>query len=90
MATTRPLGKNRLDHLPRQVFHCFHLPPSITTDGAGGSDSTPTLNPRFVEALMGFPTGWTAFEHSATQWSPFRQQLLSELSRLVPSEPPHA
>jgi DNA (cytosine-5)-methyltransferase 1 len=39
------------------------------TPGASGS-STAVLNPQFVEALMGFHIGWTAFAPSATPSSP--------------------
>ena len=31
-----------------------------------GGDCKPTLTPRFVEWLMGFPTGWTDLGHSGT------------------------
>ena len=27
-----------------------------------------TLNPPFVEALMGWPTGWTGFDSVGTEW----------------------
>ena len=38
--------------------------------GSGTSPSPRTLNPLFVEALMGWPTGWTGFASVATAWSP--------------------
>ena len=37
-----------------------------------GSDTWATprsLNPQFVEALMGLPTGWTGFNFAATRFS---------------------
>jgi hypothetical protein len=44
--------------------------PATEADGPATSKSTRTsrrqLNPRFVEALMGLPPGWTDFEGSAT------------------------
>jgi hypothetical protein len=40
------------------------------------------LNPAFVEALMGWPTGWTSFDSVATEWSPWLQRMRFELSRL--------
>lgn len=83
MATTRDDGRSRLDQLPRQAFACSHLAPQTSTDGEAGSSSTPVLNPRFVETLMGFPIGWTGFAHSATRWSRYRLRLRSELSRLA-------
>jgi DNA (cytosine-5)-methyltransferase 1 len=59
-------------------------PPGPRTSSAGDlpSLSTPRLNPRFVEWLMGFPIGWTAFAASATEWSRWRLLMRSELSRL--------
>jgi hypothetical protein len=33
-------------------------------------DGGPYLNPRFVEQMMGFPTGWSALEDSETQSCP--------------------
>lgn len=41
-----------------------------------------TLNPLFVEALMGWPTGWTAFASAATAWSPWLRRMRCEISRL--------
>lgn len=86
MTTTRDDGRSRLDQLPRQAFACSHLAPPTSTDGSDGSSSIPVLNPRFVEALMGFPIGWTDFAHSATQWSRYKQRLRSAFSRIVQKE----
>ena len=47
--------------------------------GSDTSDVRRTLNPLFVEALMGWPTGWTGFASVATAWSPWLQRLRSEL-----------
>jgi len=41
--------------------------PEIAQGGNGTSKSSLVLNPRFVEALMGWPIGWTDCEHSATE-----------------------
>ena len=41
-----------------------------------------TLNPLFVEALMGWPTGWTGFAFVATAWSPWLRRMRFELSQL--------
>jgi len=46
------------------------------------SPSPRTLNPLFVEALMGWPTGWTGFASVATAWSPWLRRMRYELSRL--------
>ena len=56
----------------------------LVTPTAGGSscDTHRSLNPLFVEALMGWPTGWTAFGSAATAWSPWLQRMRCELSRL--------
>ncbi|GHE01003.1 hypothetical protein GCM10008024_14900 [Allgaiera indica] len=56
----------------------------LVTPTAGGStcDTPRTLNPAFVEALMGWPTGWTGFASAATEWSRWLPRMRSELSRL--------
>ena len=43
---------------------------------------TMVLNPLFVEALMGWPIGWTAFEPVAMEWYLWKQLMRSELLRL--------
>ena len=50
--------------------------------GRDTSDARRTLNPLFVEALMGWPTGWTGFASVATAWSPWLQRMRCELWRL--------
>jgi DNA (cytosine-5)-methyltransferase 1 len=50
--------------------------------GSVTSDVRRTLNPAFVEALMGWPTGWTGFASVATAWSPWLRRMRCELSRL--------
>jgi hypothetical protein len=52
------------------------------TAGSDTSELRRTLNPAFVEALMGWPTGWTAFGSAATAWSHWLPRMRSELSRL--------
>jgi len=50
-----------------------------------GSDTSyvrRTLNPAFVEALMGWPTGWTGFAFAATGWFPWLQRMRCELWQL--------
>ncbi|GAB1364668.1 hypothetical protein MASR1M32_39040 [Rhodobacter sp.] len=56
----------------------------LVTPMAGSDTSEPrrTLNPLFVEALMGWPTGWTGFASVATAWSPWLRRMRCELSRL--------
>lgn len=41
------------------------------------------LNPRFTEALMGWPTGWTAFEPVGTEWSLWLRRMRWLLWRAV-------
>ncbi len=61
----------------------------LTMPPAGGtsSDGRRSLNPLFVEALMGWPTGWTGFGSAATAWSRWLPRMRSELSRLSWPEP---
>jgi hypothetical protein len=47
--------------------------------GSDTSDARRTLNPLFVEALMGWPTGWTGFASVATAWSLWLQRMRCEL-----------
>lgn len=56
----------------------------LVTPTAGSDTCEPrrTLNPAFVEALMGWPTGWTAFGSAATAWSHWLPRMRSELSQL--------
>ena len=56
----------------------------LATATAGGdtSEARRSLNPLFVEALMGWPSGWTGFEPAATVWCRWLPHMRSELSRL--------
>ena len=56
----RPDGKHRLDQLDRVAERSFHLRPDLPTpDGPPSSNVSRSLNPLFVEWLMGWPIGWT-------------------------------
>ncbi|MEM6493321.1 MAG: hypothetical protein AAF650_02980 [Pseudomonadota bacterium] len=45
----------------------------------------PSLNPRFVEWLMGWPDGWTDLEQPETELSPWLERMRGALStRLSP------
>ncbi|WP_246449359.1 hypothetical protein [Paracoccus amoyensis] len=56
----------------------------LTTQMAGPdtSDQRRTLNPLFVEALMGWPTGWTGSASVAMAWSRWLPRMRSELWRI--------
>jgi hypothetical protein len=61
--------------LGRQVLT---MPPA----GRTTCDARRTLNPLFVEALMGWPSGWTDFGSVATEWSRWLRRMRCELWRL--------
>lgn len=58
----------------------------ITKAGGNICGSNRTLNPLFVEALMGWPIGWTGFGFAAMAWRRWLQRMRYELLRL--SSPP--
>jgi DNA (cytosine-5)-methyltransferase 1 len=53
------------------------------TAGAPSCDTPRTLNPAFVEALMGWPIGWTGFGSAATEWSLWLRRMRGELLALA-------
>ncbi|OHV81639.1 hypothetical protein LCM4573_21390 [Rhizobium sp. LCM 4573] len=75
---------------------CSHL--DLTTSTVGEAHSRPrrSLNPLFVEWLMGWPPGWTLaawtdFACSETELSHFKQRMRSALLQLgLPREAPPA
>ena len=56
--------------------------PRTRLDGKASSVSGLTLNPLFVEALMGWPTGWTDCGSAVTELSHWSQLMRSALSQL--------
>lgn len=73
--------------------------PAISKDGEKSSKERRSLNPLFVEFLMGWPPRWTllalgpeqtGFAFSETAWCRYRQQMRSALSQLAlpPPAPP--
>ena len=50
--------------------------------GSDTCDARRTLNPLFVEALMGWPTGWTGFASVATELCPWLRRMRCELWQL--------
>ena len=86
-------GQDRQDELllagqAREISS--RLDPETSPDGGGGSEPALQLNPRFVEALMGWPTGWTACECSATELSRWLADMRSALWSLSLHRPPPA
>jgi hypothetical protein len=57
----------------------------LATSPAGGdtSGTRRSLNPLFVEALMGWPSEWTGFGSAATEWSRWLRRMRCELWRLT-------
>jgi len=60
--------------------------PETSTPGEPSSPSRRTLNPRFVEWLMGWPPGWTSYECSEMALSLWKADMQSALSSM-PSPP---
>ncbi len=51
-------------------------------DGQTSLPKGQVLNPRFVEALMGWPIGWTDFALEATEWFHWQQRMRIAFSRI--------
>lgn len=69
--------------------------PETETDGAPSSPERRSLNPLFVEWLMGWPPGWTLlvstdFGCSATEFARFKVRMRSALSALALHDAPPA
>ena len=58
---------DRLDYATEQIFPLSRQDQTPLTSGEPSSKPTRTLNPRFVEWLMGLPQGWTSCGHLATE-----------------------
>jgi hypothetical protein len=56
-----------------------HPAPTTGTGGETTSASGLRLNPAFVEALMGWPAGWTGFDSVATEWCRWLRRMRGEL-----------
>jgi hypothetical protein len=68
------------DQLPN--FVASHQGPTTPKDGAPTLSGRRVLNPRFVEALMGWPIGWTACGSLEMEWSRWWQRMRSASWRL--------
>lgn len=83
-------GVNRVSSL-RNEARCFPLDPEVSMNGNRSSNERRSLNPRFVEWLMGWPEGWTHFACSAMELFRFKQRMRSALWQLaLPAEAPPA
>ena len=80
------LAKTRGHHDQLPNFLASRLVPTTMPDGAPSSSERRTLNPLFVEALMGWPENWSSASIdsgcSATAWSRWWRRMRSALSRL--------
>jgi len=74
-------GRRHMDQLANYAVHSLPAR-EIARDGSDISQTPRTLNPAFVEALMGWPTGWTGFDSAATEWSRWLQRMRFEFCRL--------
>lgn len=61
--------------------------PETSTDGEMPSNERRSLNPLFVEWLMGWPPGWTSFACSAMALSRWSQHMRCALSQLASPDP---
>jgi hypothetical protein len=61
---------------------CSRRDRPIMTGGENSSAADRTLNPLFVEALMGLPIGWTGFDFAETEWRRWLERMRCEFSRL--------
>lgn len=82
--TTNGTGRMHMDQLPNFVEHAFRSsrPDPATPAGRTSSPERRTLNPLFVEWLMGWPIGWTGSAPVETASSHWWQAMRGELSRL--------
>lgn len=83
-------GRLHLDQLPNFVKYRFSLPDPRTPDGPPSSKACRTLNPLFVEWLMGWPIGWTDCASPVTGFSRWRRDMRTELSMLCSRTPEQA
>ncbi len=77
----KPPARNHMDQLANFAVYSRQ---ALTISQVGESicDQRRSLNPLFVEALMGWPIAWTGFDFAATEWSRWLQRMHSEFLRL--------
>jgi hypothetical protein len=61
--------------------------PTTSSTGSGSSKVIRSLNPLFVEWLMGWPIGWTASAPGATEWSRWLRPMRCSLSAMRSRNP---
>lgn len=68
-----------------EAAHCFLQDPPTSMPGANSCTSTPRLNPRFVEMLMGYLPGWTDTSRplAPTAFAAWETQCARSLRRLL-------
>lgn len=81
-ASPETLARNSRPLNEQAVNLHFRPAPETPRAGANICADARTLNPLFVEALMGWPIGWTGFGFAATEWSRWSRLMRGELSRL--------
>jgi hypothetical protein len=74
-------GRRHMDQLANYAVHSLPAR-EIARDGSDISQTPRTLNPAFVEALMGWPIAWTDFDSAATEWSRWLLRMRFEFCRL--------
>ena len=74
---------SKQQNLIAQSYHFSHQGPPQKS----GEPSTKTLNPLFVEWLMGWPIGWTDYARPVTGLSHYRRLMRMSLSRIVSQKP---
>lgn len=82
-------GGERQDELllGGQAIACTLQVQETPTPGPRSSEKGPTLNPRFVEWMMGWPPGWTDFACSETVFIHWKAHMGFALSRLTYQPP---
>jgi len=82
-ASEKTLARNSRPLNEQAIRRPFLPDREMSRAGGDTSSAELTLNPLFVEALMGWPIGWTGFGSVATEWCRWLQRMRGELSRLA-------
>jgi len=82
-ASEKSLSRNSRPLNEQAVCRPFLPDRETAKAGIDTSNTDLTLNPLFVEALMGWPIGWTGFGSAVTEWSLWLRRMRGELSALA-------